>query len=93
MNSVLTTHGLLTDIERQTRQRLKKKRQWEKWYKVTIPALLQPHLRLLRETQFLRNRPLHPAHICVCNTPPRSLKVICVYFERKVEYLLVAGRY
>jgi hypothetical protein len=92
IEGVLTTHGPLTDLERRTRHRLKKKRQWKKWYEDIIPTLLQPHLRLLRETHFLRNRPLQPIHSCVCETPPRSLTVICVYFERKVQYPF-ASRY
>ena len=87
MEGVLITHGPLTDLEKRTRQRLKKKRQWKKWYEDIIPTLVQPYLRLLRETQNLRNHPHTPTYSCACGTPARSLVVICVYFERRVEYL------
>lgn len=62
----------------------KKERQWIKWASVTIPALLEPYLSLLRQTDSLREEitPEVQSH-CKCSSSTRKIQVACVYFERK----------
>ena len=74
------------DLElRRQRQRRKKERQWAKWANETIPSLLQPYLRILRESDNLRHLNRHsdatfPA--CLCLRRAR-INVTCVFFERE----------
>jgi len=60
----------------------KKQRQWRKWSEDVIPALLQPYMALLRETQGLRdvNSKRH-VDSCMGCVKGRLLDVTCVYFE------------
>jgi hypothetical protein len=60
----------------------KKQRQWRKWSEDVIPALLQPYMALLRETQGLRdvNSKRH-VNSCAGCVKGRLLDVTCVYFE------------
>jgi len=73
------------DLQRLRRAR-KHKRQWTKWMHDVIPSLISVYLRLLRETTSLRNEPVMQSG-CVCASFARSLKVICVYFNR--EFLCI----
>lgn len=61
-----------------TKSGKKKTNQWKRWTDKVIPALLQPFLRILEESESLRevgeeNVPCH------CGSP--GLDVICVYFQ------------
>jgi len=60
----------------------KKQWQWRKWSEDVIPALLQPYMALLRETQGLRdvNSKRHVDSCAGC-VKGRLLDVTCVYFE------------
>ncbi|RDB20395.1 hypothetical protein Hypma_012501 [Hypsizygus marmoreus] len=61
----------------------KKERQWQKWANETIPALLQPYLTLLRETDSLRESVSSASEVtCACRSHVRKISVACVYFER-----------
>lgn len=62
----------------------KRQRQWWRWQDEVIPSLLGPFLAVLRQTQSLRDPPKPPeSRLCLCGNG-RSLKVICVYFDRTV---------
>ncbi|KAJ3472824.1 hypothetical protein NLI96_g13242 [Meripilus lineatus] len=72
------------------RNHQKRQRQWYNWQHETIPSLVQPFLSIFRETSSLREPPAPaPPYDCSCGSG-RSLKVICVYFERMSHPLLVA---
>ena len=60
----------------------KKQRQWRKWSEDVIPALLQPYMALLRETQGLRDVD-SKRHVDSCSgcSRGRLFNVTCVYFE------------
>lgn len=61
----------------------KRRCQWRQWQEETIPLLIGPHLTLLRQTNSLRDPPppSEPPE-CTCNSS-RSLRVLCVHFERE----------
>jgi hypothetical protein len=62
----------------------KKAKQWKKWDEEIIPMLIEPYLRLLRETQSLRNLTAlqqNSAPACDGCSGGRNLRVSCVYFE------------
>ena len=63
----------------------KKAKQWKKWDQETIPMLIEPYLRLLRETESLRNMTAVQQNSVsqACNgcSDGRRLTVSCVYFE------------
>ena len=60
----------------------KKQRQWRKWSEDVIPALLQPYLALLRETEGLRDvNSKRYVNSCAGCVKGRLLDVTCVYFE------------
>jgi hypothetical protein len=70
---------------RRQRQRRKKERQWAKWANKAIPALLQPYLLVLRESDNLcqlnrQSNATLPACSCARQV---SISVTCVFFERK----------
>jgi hypothetical protein len=71
------------------RQRRKKERQWAKWANETIPALIQPYLLILRESDNLRQlKRQSNATLPACSCARRaSISVTCVFFERKYLYL------
>ena len=75
------------ELQRQ-RQRRKKERQWAKWTNETIPSLLQPYLRILRESDNLRTLNRHSdVTLPACSCDRRvSINVTCVFFERKLLY-------
>lgn len=59
----------------------KKVQQWVTWMHVTIPALLAPHMQVLRETASLRNFPSStPLQACKCGDV-RKKEVVCVFFH------------
>jgi hypothetical protein len=73
---------------RHQRHRRKRERQWAKWANETIPLLLQPYLRVLRESDNLRTLDRHSTVIlpaCSCERRSR-ISVTCVFFERKLFY-------
>jgi hypothetical protein len=63
----------------------KKTKQWKKWDEEIIPMLIEPYLRLLRETQSLHNlttlQQNEASPACDGCSGGRSLRVSCVYFE------------
>ena len=77
--------GEAPELQRQRQQR-KKERQWAKWANETIPSLLQPYFRILRESDNLRTLNRHsdvPLPACSCERRA-SINVTCVFFERKL---------
>lgn len=61
---------------------LKRQRQWRKWSEDIIPALLQPYMALLRETDGLRDiNSKRQVNGCLGCSDGRLLDVTCVYFE------------
>lgn len=70
---------------RQQHHRRKKERQWEKWSNETIPSLLHPYLRILRESDNLRcldRLSDNTLPDCLCQRQ-MSISVTCVFFERQ----------
>jgi hypothetical protein len=64
---------------------VKRQRQWRKWSEDVIPALLQPYMALLRETEGLRDiNSKREANSCTGCSAGRLLDVTCVYFESKL---------
>jgi hypothetical protein len=62
----------------------KKVRQWRKWSEDIIPALLEPYLELLRESESLRDvSDARNIQGCKGCQGKRQLEVVCVYFESK----------
>lgn len=81
--------GEVPDSElRQQRSRRKKERQWAKWENETIPLLLQPYLRILRQSDNLRTLTRHSdITLPTCSCKRRtSINVTCVFFERKFYF-------
>jgi hypothetical protein len=83
-HSIVDTGGEFGGVEPSTALS-KKAKQWRKWDEEIIPMLIEPYLRLLRETQSLRNltalqQNLAPPACDGCSSG-RSLRVSCVYFE------------
>lgn len=73
---------------RRQRQQRKKERQWAKWANETIPSLLQPYLRILRESDNLRHLNRTPnITLPACSCERASINVTCVFFERMSFYL------
>jgi len=70
--------------EEGVRQVGKKVQQWRKWSEDIIPALLEPYLELLRESESLRDvsgaRNIEGCKVC---QGKQQLEVVCVYFESK----------
>ncbi|KZS99502.1 uncharacterized protein LAESUDRAFT_622019, partial [Laetiporus sulphureus 93-53] len=61
----------------------KKERQWIRWATETIPSLLRPHLKLLCESESLRNVQRPSKQPCTCGQKDaRTLQIVCVFFER-----------
>jgi hypothetical protein len=67
----------------------KKERQWARWQQEVIPSLVQPYLRLIRETDSLRNMAgLSPPPPCVCGgEDARSLEVARISFHSTLSLL------
>lgn len=61
-----------------TKGRNKKANQWKRWTDKVIPALLQPFMRILEESQSLRE---HQPSGIPCQCGAATLDVICVYFQ------------
>jgi len=60
----------------------KKEKQWNKWNWEVLPAMLNPYLQLLRETDSLRNLSSMPRLLaCLGCFGQRKLTVSCIYFE------------
>jgi len=63
---------------------LKRQRQWRKWSADIIPALLQPYMSLLRETEGLRDiNTKRQGDSCPGCSDGRLLEVTCVYFDSR----------
>ena len=64
---------------RATALHAKKQAQWDHWTNETIPAMIEPYMRLVEETRHFHRRvqaaPLPP---CTCNTSS-DWPVVCVY--------------
>jgi hypothetical protein len=79
-----TFKALATDIigEAEGVEPGKKARQFQRWEGEILPALMQPYIQLLRETDSLRNmsevRQLVGCSGCHSG---RSLRVACIFFE------------
>jgi len=69
---------------------VKKQKQWRKWSEDVIPALLQPYMTLLRETEGLRDiNSKQQVDGCVGCSDGRLLNVTCVYFESRLIFTFV----
>ena len=77
------------DLDINGRQR--KERQWKTWTTDVIPSLLRPYLRLLRETNNLRNMPTNRTDDCVCGSLGHPLSVLNVYFDRELSSLILCA--
>ena len=72
-----------------SKNRQKKEAQWRVWEYDMIPRLVEPYLRLMRETKSLRDDPIVPEHpSCTCHVV-RNLDVMCVYSESEYFRVLV----
>jgi len=68
----------------------KRQKQWRKWSKDVIPALLQPYMTLLRETEGLRDiNSKRQVDACVGCSEGQLLNVTCVYFESRLIFTFV----
>jgi hypothetical protein len=77
--------GTVDDDAAREKRALKRERQWRKWSEDVIPALLQPYMALLRETEGLRDiNSKRQADGCTGCSVGRLLEVTCVYFESKI---------
>jgi len=66
------------------KQASKKERQWRNWSEEVIPAMLEPYMELLRESDSLRDLSSARRHRgCKGCGNGRSLEVVCVYFESR----------
>jgi len=69
---------------------VKRQKQWRKWSEDVIPALLQPYMTLLRETEGLRDiNSKRQVNACVGCSEGRLLNVTCVYFESRLIFTCV----
>jgi len=70
----------------------KKERQWKNWSEVIIPAMLEPYMELLRESESLRDLSGARNHQgCQGCGSGRCLEVICIYFESMFPILLASS--
>lgn len=70
------------EVQAREARALKRQRQWRKWSEDIIPALLQPYMALLRETDGLRDiKSKRQINGCLGCLDGRLLDVTCVYFE------------
>lgn len=85
MGEITTRHFTCDGGELQrSRNQAKKEKQWRTWMMKTIPSLLQPYLKLLRDTESLRDYGSNASPAaCTCISNIRQLDIICVYFERE----------
>ena len=66
----------------------KKERQWRNWSEVIIPAMLEPFMELLRESESLRSLSNARNHQgCQGCEGGQRLEVVCVYFESMFPFL------
>ena len=66
----------------------KKQRQWRKWSEDIIPALLEPYLTLMRETELLRNIGMVRSQKgCTGCINGRTLDVSCIYFNSECSII------
>jgi hypothetical protein len=87
-----TFKALATDIigEAEGVKPGKKARQFQRWEGEILPALMQPYIQLLRETDSLRNM-LEVRQVAGCSGchAGRSLKVACIFFESMLIFCFV----
>jgi hypothetical protein len=78
----------VADVLAREKLAAKKQRQWRKWSEDVIPALLQPYMALLRETEGLRHINLKRQADDSCDgcSSGRLLNVTCVYFESRLIF-------
>ena len=75
------------DIESLEKRSNKKMQQWKKWTEVIIPAMLQPYMALMHETNSLRNiENCRKSSFCNGCNNGRMLNVVCVYFNSKLHF-------
>jgi len=75
----------LADVLAREKRMAKRQRQWRKWSEDVIPALLQPYMALLRETQGLREiDSKRQPNSCTGCLGGRLLDVTCVYFQSRL---------
>ena len=64
----------------------KKQRQWLRWSREIIPAMVQPYLSLLHHSSNLSNLANFRSDVgCLGCGMGRQLAVSCIYFERKPQ--------
>lgn len=81
-------HAAESPEDRRAREHAKKERQVTRWVNEVIPALLRPYMQLLRSSQSLRSVQRDTTLQCSCvHKASRSLKVTCIYFDRKSLHL------
>jgi hypothetical protein len=75
----------VADVLAREERAAKRQRQWRKWSEDVTPALLQPYMALLRETEGFRHINLkRQADSCNGCSGGRLLDVTCVYFESRL---------
>ncbi len=85
-NSVSDDEDYSSDngIESLEKRSNKNIQQWKKWTEVIIPAMLQPYMTLMHETDSLRNvENCRKSSFCNGCNNGRMLNVTCVYFNSK----------
>ncbi len=72
------------DVQALEKRSNKKMQQWKKWTEVIIPAMLQPYMALMHETDSLRNiENCRKSSFCDGCNNGRMLNVTCIYFNSK----------
>lgn len=81
-HEILSDNGLEHTGDAYEKQQNKKRRQWQKWSEVVIPAMLKPYMQLLQETESLRslNSVRHQQGCRGC-LQGRLLDVSCIFFD------------
>ena len=70
----------------------KKQSQWSRWSREIIPAMVQPYLSLLRDSENLGNlASLRNSGGCMGCDEGRRLAVSCIYFERRPSNIIPAA--
>ena len=70
----------------------KKERQWLSWSEGVIPSMIQPYLKLLRESENLRKMDGARAKVGCTGCGQRRLGVSCIYFERRPSIYITKDR-
>ncbi|KAF8870464.1 hypothetical protein CPB84DRAFT_1855562 [Gymnopilus junonius] len=71
------------DVEERSKAQKKKEQQWKKWSEEVIPAMIEPYLSLLEETDALRDlTAARNRKLCAGCVEGSTLQVSCIYFDK-----------